>query len=274
MASAPTQDPTLVGSNSTAAACASNGAVDVSDYDSLPTTKAYKLTKDLSSRSISCERALAVSYPEFFHTLNLENFDTASLCAMFYDVQPGDCFLHFLQGARLSFRITRGPKDAPLPNYGIMLGRIRLFTVLGKGGVSFRPNDKLSADNCDLDYEDLPLSLPSACSMADEIKEDYMKNLPDEEFSGAVLEFSSAKRASGIWLKYARPQVAAPAAPVPAPILLPVAAAPPTAMVVDVIASAVPKAKRPRSVTNIVTNIPVVPVPPVVVVSKKSQKNV
>lgn len=206
----------------------------------LPTTKVYKLTKDLTSRKIVCEKALTVEYPEFFHTLNLENFDIATLGALFYDVQPGDNFLHFLQGARLSFRLTRGPKDLPLPNIGAILGRMRLFTVLSKAGVTFSPNEKLLVENCDWDYDDLPVSLPASLSMFDDIKEDYLQKYPNEDFADSVIEFSTSKRTAGIWLKYVKPVATTAALPAP------------TSMVVDSTAAAIPKGKRPRSASEVV----------------------
>lgn len=237
---------------------AASVTVDVDLIDdvlsTLPTTKVYKLTKDLASRNIKCQKAVDVLYPEFFHTLNLENFDGETLRAMFYDLQAGDVFFHFLQGARFSFRVTRGPQDAPPSNWGAILGRIRLATVLGRVGITLLPNENLTTDNCDWEYEDMPLSLPAAKAMADQIKDDYTAMFTKEGatpalnlLSDAVLEFST-KRPIGIWIKAVRPTAASVVPPVPAAA----AAAPPapTAMAVDaVLYPSLKGTKRPRKDT-------------------------
>lgn len=218
----------------------------------LPTTKVYKLTKDLASRNIKCQKAVDVLYPEFFHTLNLENFDGETLRAMFYDLQAGDVFFHFLQGARFSFRVTRGPQDAPPSNWGAILGRIRLATVLGRAGITLLPNENLTTDNCDWEYEDMPLSLPAAKGMADQIKDDYTAMFTKEGatpalnlLADAVLEFST-KRPVGIWIKAVRPGI-----PIAPPAAAAAAAPPaPTAMAVDaVLYPSVKGTKRPRKDT-------------------------
>lgn len=214
-----------------------------SSLDNLPTTKVHKLIKDLSSRGVVCEAALTPTYPEYFHTLNLDNFDTETLCALFYDVVPAEeriSFLHFMQAGRLSFRLTRGPKDLALNNIGSILGRMRLFTVLGKAGITLRPNEKLSADDNNWDYEDLPVSLPAAFGMFEQIKDDYTTTYPSAKLSDAVMEFST-KRMNGIWLKYVNPTFEAPAAPAPA---APTLAMP---MSVDSDSSAIPKGSKKRS---------------------------
>jgi hypothetical protein len=123
---------------------------------------------------------------------------------------------------------------------------MRLFTVLGGAKITVTPNEKLSEENCSLDYEDLPVSLPAAFSMFEEIKDDYLNKYPNEDLSNAVMEFST-KRLSGIWIKYVKPSTADTTAP----------PATPAPMVVDSAPAAVPKAKRPRSVTEVI----VVPVP-------------
>lgn len=226
-------------------------------FNELPSTKLYKLTKDLDSRQIKVEKALEPCYPEFFYTVNLENFDTDSLRAMFYDLQAGDSFLHFLQGARLSYRIMRGANSEPPANLGAILGRIRLCTVLCRAGMTVKINEALNEDNCDWAY-DTPVSLPAAVVTFDEIKADYIKMFTKEGatpsptlLSDAVLEISNrSDNNNRILLKAVKPLLA----PVPAaPAAVPVAAPAPTAMAVDPNPyPSVKGSKRPRNAPDVV----------------------
>ncbi|NJL70512.1 MAG: hypothetical protein HC888_02290 [Candidatus Competibacteraceae bacterium] len=237
-------------------------SMDPDEFEALPTTKLYRLTKCLATRNIACAHALDVKFPEFFHTLNLEHFDIDTLQAMFSDevLKAGDNFIYHLNRSFLSFRLTRGPGDAILPNYGTILGVIRLVSVIGREKVSFLRNDAISnADvNVDWEYEDVPLTLQAAFSMAAEIKEDYLKTYPNQDYSDAVMEFST-KRATGLFIKYKNPIVVTTPAPPPSQLAvlpqLPVIPLPPNPLVpmqVDSNTTAAPKGnKRPRSSTDV-----------------------
>src|SRR3954470_11379171 len=87
-----------------------------SDFYSLPVVKLYQLLKSLNARGVNLYTSWDAQFPESFHMLNIDNFDSDTLLAMFEDLVKDDMFYHNLQGLTLSFRIIRGSSDFAPPN--------------------------------------------------------------------------------------------------------------------------------------------------------------
>jgi hypothetical protein len=167
------------------------------DLDSLPSVKLYKLLKDLDARNINIFESADAQFPESFHMLNLDNFDTDTLKAMFADLIEGDLFYHTLQGSRLCFRLVRGKLSYSPPNLLVILGTIKLASVLGSQGVTLSRNNLMKDGEADYDWDELPLSLPPAMEMAAAIKKGYEEDYPKEPFDEAVMEFRTKNPEKG-----------------------------------------------------------------------------
>jgi hypothetical protein len=197
----------------TAPASAESAPVEY-DFDSLPGVKLYKLLNTLDARGIKLYSSWDADYPESFHLLNINNFDTPTLLAMFEDLIKDDIFYHNLQGITLSFRIVRGPLGYSPPNILNILSTIKLGSCLGAEGVSFTRNDDMKPEEAGYVWEALPLSVPAAKDMANDIKKGYTEDYPKQPFDEAVMEFK-LKSEGGILIKACNPNRLAAAVPAP-----------------------------------------------------------
>lgn len=176
-----------------------------SDFYSLPVVKLYQLLKSLNARGVNLYTSWDAQFPESFHMLNIDNFDSDTLLAMFEDLVKDDMFYHNLQGLTLSFRIIRGSSDFAPPNILNILNTIKLATCLGAQGVTFTRNNDIKTEEAGYSWQALPQSIPAAQQVVDDIKKGYAEDYPNQPFDEAVLEFKPKSEEGGILIKVIDP---------------------------------------------------------------------